>query len=452
MSLLAGVALATGCAAPPPPPVPRVVTPPYQAAETWSEPIADYLAIGREKFPDGFTTSITALETFDPDGPGREPARLWIAYGDATRNMGTQTPIEFRYFEDASDPQPKSAVVLAGPPDLDMPQGAPQRTQTDTGEEQIEPYRVIDGMLWQAGVDSNDPDELWTQAKPAPQRLIEGNVFMLLAQPGDPTWRKFRSIPGGEHVHDICGHDGAIWAVGSGSADRGEWESGEIFRYLWKSTDGGVTFEPALRVMFPDAGKGDTRFRRLLPSGDALFVFGYVNPFVDGGPVEGRHVMLREESFTELTADEAGDLAGMMVMRTWPLDGDTGLVLARNPDRSTRMFLVESGAIEPLDSWSEYSVVDIAPGAEPGEFVMVANHAADPDRASVLSFSLAGLRAGRTPVEMLELFEAAPTAIAWWNGDLFIGTDDGRVLRAAAAAPWSPAGRPVPGPSIKVER
>lgn len=405
----------------------------FGPAKPWSSPIADYLAVGEANFPDGFTRSITALAVSDPDDDGPRETMLWIGYGDATRNLGTKTPIEFRYFVSPEDPGHRVARVLAGPPVLDVAQGAPQRTPSDTGEEQLEPYRLVGGSLWQAGVDSNDPDELWTQAKPAPRKPIEGNVFRLEDRWGQPVWRKFRSIPGGEHVHDVCEFDGAIWAVGSGSAHRGEWESGEIFRYLWKSEDGGKTFTTALRAMFPEKGKGDTRFRRLLPIGDSLYVFGYVNPFVDGGPIEGRHVVLRDGAFVDLEAERDGAIADLLVLRTWPLDAETGLALARNADRSTRMFLVEAGSVREIDAWNDLSVIDVAPGEAAGEFVMVAGDRGEPPTCGVFAFSLGDAKAMRAPTKLLDLPGVTPSAIAMWRGDLFVGTEDGQVMRSERA-------------------
>ena len=405
----------------------------FGPAKPWSSPIADYLAVGEANFPDGFTRAITALAVSDPDAAGPRESLLWIGYGDATRNLGTKTPIEFRYFVSPEDPGHRVGRVFAGPPVLEAAQGAPQRTPSDTGEEQLEPYRSIGGTLWQAGVDSNDPDELWTQAKPAPHKPIEGNVFMLEERWGQPAWRKFRSIPGGEHVHDLCEFDGAIWAVGSGSAHRGEWESGEIFRYLWKSEDGGETFTTALRAMFPEKGKGDTRFRRLLPAGDSLYVFGYVNPFVDGGPIEGRHVVLRDGAFVDLEAKRDGAIADLLVLRTWPLDAETGLALARNADRSTRMFLVEEDSIREIEAWSDLAVIDVAPGEAADEFVLVAGDRAETPGHGVFAFSLGDAKAMRAPTKVLDLPGVTPSAIAMWRGDLFVGTEDGRVMQAERA-------------------
>ncbi|MGA1017401.1 MAG: hypothetical protein ACO3YY_05370, partial [Phycisphaerales bacterium] len=88
----------------------------FGPATSWSEPIADYLAVGEANFPDGFTREITALDAFDPDGRGPQPELLWIGYGDATRNMGSKTPVEFRYFISPEDPGYRVARVRAAPP------------------------------------------------------------------------------------------------------------------------------------------------------------------------------------------------------------------------------------------------------------------------------------------------------------------------------------------------
>lgn len=387
--------------------------------EVWSEPIADYIARGEKLHPDGFNRAITTLMPFE--------GRLWIGYGDATKNLGTPAPVEFRYFERSGGAvtSAKSARVRA------EGEGAPQRSPEDTGEEQIEPFRVCDGRLWQAGVDSNDPDELWTQAKPAPVKPIEGNVFVLEA--GDPpVWRKHRAIPGGEHVHDICAHRGALFAVGSGSADRAEWESGRIFRTIWRSGDGGATWTVAHREMYPDLGKGDTRFRRLLSLGDRLYAFGYVNPFVDKGPLEGRHVEWRDGAFVPLEAPGAEELARLVVSRTWDLGDGSGLVIARGaePASPTRAFIARGGRFVELAAWRGVRVVDLA-STRDGWFVLCGVPGAS-ERFELRRFEPA---APDRLVTALDLGAVGATAFAEFDGSYLVGTDSGRILRVAAIAP-----------------
>ena len=214
--------------------------------EEWGSPIDAYIAVGDVEFPDGYDRNIKDLVVHRD--------MLWIGYGDGTRNMGSSTPVEYRYYPSPSASGPQIARVEA------EGQGAPQRTAGDTGEEQVGHFRLLsvegNTTLWQAGADSTDADELWTQAKPAPERLIEGNVFRLDGSEGEPFWTKYRSVAGGEHVHDIAAFDGALWSVGSGSDHRGEWEGGQIFRYLWRSDDGGKSFQTHRRFMYPDLGKG----------------------------------------------------------------------------------------------------------------------------------------------------------------------------------------------------
>ena len=381
----------------------------YKAPTFWSEPIADYLISGEENYPDGFNRSIVALYVFD--------GRLWIGYGDSGVNMGTVTPIEFRKFDDPNNPEHSAALVDG------VGQGAPQRTPTDTGEEKIVPYRNLDGRLWQAGSDSNDPDEHWTQAIPAPEKLIQGNLFVLEGSTNEPVWRKLRSIPGGEHVHDVAQFDGSLYAVGSGADNRAEWESGRIYRYLWRSEDGGRTFSTFHRAMYPDLSMGDTRYRALLSVGNTLYVFGYVNPFVEKGPMEGRHVALRGEKLTEV----GGEIGKLVVWQTWSLSKNLGLAIGNIGKGVSRSFRIVKNGIRELESWSRLRIVMVSPGEKAGLWLVLSG-----DGMKNESFAVHRFR--ENSMEELEFvldlgFEAA-SSIAYWMGDLFIGTPGGNVLRS----------------------
>jgi hypothetical protein len=426
-TLVAGLAAATGCTSSrtAPDAAPNVFGPP----QVWAEPITDYLAVGEERFPDGFFRAINDLAVAGGEGDdGGMTDRLWIGYGDATRNMGTAMPIEFRFFAAPDDPEARIARVIAGPPEMPSAQGAPQRTPGDTGEEHLGFFRLVTSdtgtHLWQPGIDSNDPDEAWTQAKPAPERLIEGNVLRLEQLGGEPAWVKFRSIPGGEHVHDVAQFDGSLWAVGSGSDHRGEWESGRIFRYLWRSEDGGASFTTAHRVMYPELGKGDTRFRQLLPIGDTLHVFGYVNPFVDGGPLQGRHITVRGGVIRDLE----GPFARQVVDRAWPLSGTLGLLVTREAEGTpSRAFAVDPRGIHELAGLDALRILDVTPGERPGEVLVLAAGREDPAAQAVHRLAFDALD---RPQPVLDLPGVAAASIALWRGDLYIGTEDGRVLRS----------------------
>jgi hypothetical protein len=375
----------------------------FEQPAPWAEPIADYLAVGAKQFPDGFNRAITALRVFDD--------QLWIGYGDATKNLGTVVPIELRRFASPERPAWQAAPVASAD------QGT-QRRPTDTGEEQIEPFRTCAGLLCQAGVDSNDHDERWSQAR-GPERVIEGNVFLL--EPGG--WRKFRSIPGGEHVHDLATLDGVVYAVGSGAANRAEFEAGQVYRYLWRSTDGGRSFQVAHREMFPELGKGDTRFRRLLPVGHTLYVFGFVNPFVAGGPPEGRHLRVVGGRIEAL----AGPLASLTVHRAIELPDGTGLVITRAVDGRTRGFRAREDGFTELAGWASCRTID-AVAVEPARQVLVAcGDSGTPERFSIQAAMLDDLDRLHAAAE---LGAESPSAIAVWRDGLFVGTSAGAIWKA----------------------
>ena len=379
------------------------------ALEPWCEPIADILDAGHRAFPDGFRSNITTLQPFN--------GRLWIGYGDSAVNLGSKAPVEFRWIQDASQPDVQVAEVLA------EGQGAPQRSNGDTGEEQIEPFRIIEGHLCQPGVDSIDADEAWTQARD-PALLIEGNFFRLEEADSTPIWRKFRSVPGGEHVHDLAWHAGAMWAVGSGADVRAEFSQGEVFRYLWRSEDLGATFSTVLRVRVPVVGGWDTRFKRLLAVGQSLYVFGYTHPFRDGGPRTGSSIVLRDGTIEELS----GPIAPLFVNRSYSLTPDEGIAVAVAAGGRTRSFLVRDGSISEIESWGDRRVIDLAPHPESGGFLLLSGSQSSDTGCRVEWFSAS------QPQELQEVMAHADlqaSAIAWYDGALILGTWSGVLLRAA---------------------
>ncbi|MBU3742455.1 MAG: hypothetical protein FGM24_09260 [Candidatus Kapabacteria bacterium] len=385
----------------------------YTEPETLAYPHVDYLQKGDSLYGYDFNQAVTDLMLHN--------GKLWMGYGDATKNMGSSMPIEFRYYSvSGTDTTMSSAEVIANG------QGAAQRSPFDSGEEQIDAYRLIDGTLWVAGIDSNNPDEEWTQAKKSNPKLIEGNVFRLES---DGRWTKFRSIPGGEHVHDVAGFDGDIYAVGSGANDRAEWEKGIVHRYLWRSTDNGKTFKTVFRAPTPDTGKSDTRFRRLLAVGKTLYAFGYVNPMKVKLPQKAAHIAWRNDEAAPVTSAMLGDLASLIVTRTWNLDADRGIVIARdtNTTAPTRAFVVdEKGAVE-LKGWAKMRVVDMAPGNTKGEYYVLAGSGGTNENFDVYRVNAASLDA---PAHVLDARNIRMESIACWNGDLYLGTTDGQLLRS----------------------
>lgn len=388
----------------------------YDGFEPFAAPIDDFLAIGRKYGKDKFNASITELMPFG--------GRLFIGYGDATLNLGEKTPIEMRAFTSPDDPSAVTALVVAGDG-----QGAPQTTPRQSGEEQIDRYRVLDGQLWQAGIDSIDPDELWTQANTSPKR-IQGNVYRL---DGD-KFEKRRSIWGGEHVHDLASFKGALFAVGSGADVRTEFEAGQVFRYLWRSNDRGASFETVTRVQVTDVGKADTRWVHLLATSERLFLFGYES-FADGTS-KTRNAAFDGQTLTPYTNGEP--LQKVFPDGTLTLADGSGLFwgidLSAPPNHNMTARVAPDGTLTPLAAFAGTTVVDVAL-AETGELVFLSVAGDDPDAVRkewdvrVLVADPAYLDA---PAEAMRFSTTTrPTCIAPFGTSLFLGTEDGHVLRAA---------------------
>ena len=380
----------------------------YNIPKLWSEPINDYLEIGQKKYPNDFDTRISALEVFDDF--------LWIGYGDTRVNMGSTTPIEFRRFNDPSLPDVVPTSVLA------ENQGARQRTPTDSGEERIIPFNRFNGQLWQAGYDSNNDDELWTQAIPGPERLIQGNIFVLKSDENKPVWEKRRNIPGGEHVHDLAYLDGSIYAVGSGAANRREWEESSIYRYLWRSDDMGNTFSVFHRKRY-SMGDGDTRFRALLTIGNTLYVFGYINPSDNNLPMEGRHLIFRNNKISSLY----GEMEKVVVWKTWPLTQKLGLAVGNIGQGVSRTFQIDHKGSVELTNWEDKRVIYVTPGEIKGLWLVLIGSGSNNETFSVYRFNEDSIN---KLVSVLELGEQSYSSIALWHEDLYLGSSSGQVYKS----------------------
>lgn len=386
--------------------------------EPWAKPIEDYIAIGNVKLPRKFSSAIHELAPFG--------GRMWLGYGDADYNMGTHTPIELRSFASQEDPTATAAPVDG------KGQGADQKIPTQTGEEQIDRYRICDGNLWQPGIDSTDADELWTQATADP-KPIAGNVYRLEGA----SWKKFRSIPGGEHVHDLACFKGAIYMVGSGSKDRPEWESGQIFRYLWRSNDLGKTFSVAHRIAHPDPGKGDTRWVHLLPTTRALYLFGYVSTFATSNSVVA-NARTTDGALIEDLAKDA-PLAKIVALATTPLPDGTGLIVGIDVATSARVYEIwhvsADGTPKKLDAFAGKTILDIHVEPSTKELVILTQEGDlfPTPRATSWSLKLfaAPIANPNAPVEVAaHESNVEIRSVAFWNGSLFLGTEDGQALRA----------------------
>ncbi len=383
----------------------------FEEFAPWASPIDDYLAVGRKHQPGKFNASINELMAAGD--------RLFFGYGDADYNLGEKIPIEMRAFRSPDDPASVEGVVVLGDG-----QGAPQKTPRQSGEEQIDRYRMLDGELWQAGIDSTDPDELWTQENTTPKG-IQGNVYRLEGE----TFKKHRTVNGGEHVHDLASYKGAIYSVGSGADFRTEFEAGQVFRYLWRSNDRGQSFQTVTRVQVTTPGEGDTRFIHLLPTSGPLFAFGYESVYSSGRLIV-KNISFDGTAVTELGAGHP--LQKILPRGTLPLPDGTGVLWGTVAGRETFARVAPDGALTPVTALSGLAVVDVSLTGTSEVLVLTAASVpgAKPAAWNVRLF-VADLASLEAATELVQLtLDVAPTAIAHFKNALFLGVGDGRIFKA----------------------
>jgi hypothetical protein len=109
-------------------------------------------------------------------------------------------------------------------------------TAYTVNDEQIDRYRVLDGQLYVPGHDPRDDSSL-------------GNYYVL----GRNGWSKYRNVPGGVHMLDLCRYDGALFAA-----------LGSMGSTIWASTNGAnwrSALEPSLAVSGRTGGRVYSFFR-----------------------------------------------------------------------------------------------------------------------------------------------------------------------------------------------
>jgi hypothetical protein len=354
----------------------------------WAKPIEDYIAVGDAKYGKWYMKGIHDLQVWDD--------RLYLGYGDATANMGREIPIEIRAFASPDDPTATSEFA--------------------TDEEHIERYRPLAGGLFIAGIDA--VEDAWL-----------GNVYG--RDPAGP-WTKRRTLDQGVHVHDVAWFDGAFWACGSGSKAE-EWNAGDIYGLLWRSADGGETFDVVARVH--NLGAGDSRLVRLLPVADTLSAFGYrsdaqgqinhlTNSTWDGsGLVElpATHP-LKYVFATE--SDVLPDGSGLL----------RGVDASKTPLLSRAWRVPATGDAAVVEGLAGLTVVDAYVNGPTGELLVLAvdgdDYVAYPKLTS-WSVRLMVTSDLTTWTDLVAFTtDVPPKSLAWWRGALYYGTDRGEILRA----------------------
>ncbi|MBI4701439.1 MAG: hypothetical protein HY744_09815 [Deltaproteobacteria bacterium] len=367
----------------------------FAAPEPWAKPIEDYLDAGEAELGnDKFLRAVQDLAVYDD--------RLCLAYGDANEDLGDAIPIGFRYF--ASAEQPKATNEL------------------DSDEQQLVRYRALGGRLFMAGVDPTEDG-------------FVGNVYF---RGPKSSWVKRRTVVEGVHVHDVAELDGALYAVGSGATEQ-EWNNGDVYAELWRSTDEGKSFESVERV--DNGGDGDARWVRLLPLPGALYVFGYTsdaNFEIDaliGARYDGAALELLPEDHplrwvyvteTDLVpGSEAADSFGLV----------RGIGLAEEPLRSQSWRAQADGTVEPIDGLAGQTVVDVFVHEPTGESLLLVYEGDDYLESLQLSEWQVRFLVTADFEQFTELVsfstQLAPWSLAYWQGHLFYGTDGGQIWRAS---------------------
>ncbi|MBW2458340.1 MAG: hypothetical protein JRI68_27805, partial [Deltaproteobacteria bacterium] len=320
---------------------------------------------------------------------------LYLAYGDANINLGSVIPVGLRHFSSDDDP------------------GA--TNEFDTDEEQIDRYRSLGGDLFAAGPDATEDGWL-------------GNIYYRRDQ---GPWVKSRTLDGGVHVHDVEAFGGAHWAVGSGAQPE-EWNAGDIYAHLWRSGDGGESFEIVERVH--NGGDGDARWIRLLPVGGELYLFGYTS----NAQYQTDNIIGATHDGTNLTMLADGHpLRWVFALETDPITDELGILRGVDVSQSTLLhaaYRVTPTGVSQVDGLIGKTVVDLSVHEPTGEILLLTHEGDDYQASFALTewqLSVVVTTDFETFTELLSFTsDVPPSSIAFWRDRLYYGTDHGQVWRA----------------------
>ena len=223
----------------------------------------------------------------------------------------------------------------------------------------------------------------------------------------------------------------AHFAVGSG-AQPDEWSAGDIYAHLWRSTDGGESFEIVERQH--NGGSGDARWVRLLPVASDLYLFGYTSNAqyqIDnliGATYDGTALTLLADdhplrqvfaSETDRITDELGILRGV------DLSADPLL---------NAVYTITATGVSQVTGLIGKTVVDLTVYEPTGEVLLLTHEGDD----YLASFDLTEWQLSVISTTDFESFtellsfqsDVPPSSIAFWRGRLYYGTAHGQVWRA----------------------
>jgi len=362
----------------------------FDEPSAWASPLVDYHEAGEAALGhDDFLRGVHALARFED--------RLYLGYGDANLNLGREFPIDVRSWTDP-----------------DAPDGWASEFVTD--DEQIERYRPLGDLLVIPGIDATE--DAWL-----------GNAYV---RPEGGDWSKSRTLDQGVHVHDAARLDDRLYACGSGSTPE-EWDDTDIHFLLWRSDDLGETFELAGRLRNPRR-PGDSRCTVLATVGGDVYGFGYRTDST---------FAIREVLAARLTGgagepEETDWGSGLFVTDAVALDADAALLVAVDLGTTNRWSaqLLTAAGVEEIDGFDDRSILAAHSLGGGRALVIDADGDAYPT-PSLDELDLAvSVTDGASRAELTTLDpDAMPASVAWWRGAVYVGLEDGDVLRSTGAPP-----------------
>lgn len=361
-------------------PAPDVEALEFAAFVDWADPLADYheaamLALSTRQFLWG----IHDLAVWQD--------RLYLGYGDANVNVGRLVPIEIRSFY--------------------APEPTAYASEFTTDEEQIDRYRVAGERLIIPGVDATEDGLL-------------GNAYTL-----DATgWTKRRSLQWGWHVHDVAEHEGALYAVGSGGSLE-DYHDSTVNAYLWRMGAGEEGFLVDTTLPHPSP-PGDHRLVHLLSVAGGLYAFGYYTTSESTYATSFRLGASGLEPWSELQ--------GFFVLGTQAASPEVGLLwgVEVGSQLTQGARLLDAAGARLVPALSGVTVLDAAP--LDSRRLLLLLQAGDeypaPERPP-FPLSVGVLHEDGTLEILLEqTLDTRPESLAFWQRHLYLGLEDGRLLRA----------------------
>ena len=185
-------------------------------------------------------------------------------------------------------------------------------------------------------------------------------------------------------------------------------------------------------------GEADTRWIYLLPQADDLYLFGYEYNWVEG------QVSIVNSEFDGWSMHDVrsnSSLHNVFANGTLPISETVGLLWGVDANRSSLVnetWLVEDGEKTSLQPLEGRTLLDAILRPDTQE-VLFLSYDGNEYGANLESWSISiHLAQADAPQEAQEILswttDVAPSSLAFFDGSLFLGMSDGRVLKASGIA------------------